>query len=193
MRGFGEHVRRHAVGYLALFVALGGTAWAGSQIGASDIKDNAIRSHHVKGDTLVGSDIDESKLKVVRAFDADLSPAAFDEPVFHVGQLTVTASCEFGISLSTQMTVRATSSGSGKQETTYETRNGTDETVPVTNRNGIDDEPKTILTGFADVGDAQHGGGTLVYHSSNEVVTATFRFLVDDGCEIAGTVTRADL
>ena len=182
------------VGYVALFAALGGTAWAGSQISASDIKDNAIRSHHVKGDTLVGSDIDESKLKVVRPFDADLSNSAFDEPVFDVGDLTVTASCEFGVSLSTLMTVEATSSSSGKQETTYETRSGTGETFPVTNRNGIDDDPKTIASAVADVGEAQHGGGTLVYHSADEVVTATFRFLVDDnGCEIAGTAERADL
>jgi hypothetical protein len=195
MRGLGEHLGRHSVGYVALFVALGGTAWAGSQIGASDIKDNAVRSHHVKDDTLTGKDVDESELKVIRAFDVPLPTPTSDAEVFHVGELTLTASCSFATPPDVQLVVEATSSGSGKQETTYNVREGTGDTDPLSVRNAINSEPKQIVTAVSTASGAEHGGGTLVYHSSSEVVTATFRFFadVDDGCAFAGTVTRADL
>lgn len=41
---------RHAivVSYLALLVALSGTAWAAATIGPNDIKKNAVRSKHIK-------------------------------------------------------------------------------------------------------------------------------------------------
>jgi hypothetical protein len=44
-----NHMRSNAVGYLALFVALGGTgAWAADKITSADIAKNAIRSKHIK-------------------------------------------------------------------------------------------------------------------------------------------------
>jgi hypothetical protein len=75
------------VAYAALFVALGGTAIAASQIGSKDIKrdavkskqidaaavrkneikDNAVRGEKVKDDTLSGDDIDEATLTNVDA------------------------------------------------------------------------------------------------------------------------------
>jgi hypothetical protein len=42
-----EHIRSNLVGYLALFVALSGTAYAAT-IGPNDIQDNAIRSRHIE-------------------------------------------------------------------------------------------------------------------------------------------------
>ena len=88
----GEGKRRgpsHAtvVAYLALFVALGGTAIAASQIGSKDIKrdavkskqidaaavrknelkDDAVRGEKVQDDTLTGDDLDEATLANVDA------------------------------------------------------------------------------------------------------------------------------
>ena len=48
-RKFRDHLRSNAVGYLALFVALGGTgAWAADKITSADIAKNAVRSKHIK-------------------------------------------------------------------------------------------------------------------------------------------------
>lgn len=68
------HLRRNAVAYLALFVALGsGTALAAGQITGKDIAKNAVRAKHIKDgqvrgaevadNSLTGADIDESTLK----------------------------------------------------------------------------------------------------------------------------------
>ena len=195
MRGLGEHLRRHVVGYLALFLALGGSAWAGSKIGPSDIKDDAVRARHVKDDTLTGKDVDESTLNVVRGFDVALPNPTADAEAFHVGELTLTASCTFATPPEVQLSVEATSSGSGKGETSYEIRQASETTNSVSNRNAINSTPKVVVTAVSGVSGPEHGGGTLVYHSASEVVTATFRFFADadDDCAFAGTVTRADL
>jgi hypothetical protein len=42
---------------LALFVALGGTAWAGSQIKSGDIAKNAVRSKHIKKNQVKTADV----------------------------------------------------------------------------------------------------------------------------------------
>ena len=69
------HVRSNLVGYLALFVALGGTA-AGlpgrntvdsgdiknANVKSVDIKDNTLKGADVRTDTLAGSDIKEGSL-----------------------------------------------------------------------------------------------------------------------------------
>src|SRR5437870_3600368 len=59
-------VRRHHVTLLALFVVLGGTAYAAAKIGSGDIKAGAVRSKHVKNDALTGVDVNEAKLNVSR-------------------------------------------------------------------------------------------------------------------------------
>lgn len=42
------YIRRHHLGLIAIFIALSGTAWAGTQIGPRDVKNNAIRAKHVR-------------------------------------------------------------------------------------------------------------------------------------------------
>ena len=71
----GRYVRQHHVALLALFVALGGTAYATATIGPQDIKKNAVRSRHIKNgqvgsrdvrdDSLTGADIAESSLRAI--------------------------------------------------------------------------------------------------------------------------------
>lgn len=60
------YVRRHHVALLALFVSLGGTAYAGSKIGSSDIKRDAVKSKHVAKNALKGQDVNEARLAVAR-------------------------------------------------------------------------------------------------------------------------------
>lgn len=96
-----SHLRRNAIAYLALFVALGtGTAFAASQkITAKDIAPNAVKSKHIKDgqvraadlgadsvsgakvadNSLTGADIDESSLQLPAA-PAPAPPAAPSEP-----------------------------------------------------------------------------------------------------------------
>jgi hypothetical protein len=46
-----DHIRSNVVGYIALFVALSGTAWAGATIGSGDVIDNSLRSVDIRDDT----------------------------------------------------------------------------------------------------------------------------------------------
>ena len=51
------------VAYVALFTALGGSAYAAATIGSANIKDNSIRSRDVRNQTLTGRDINERALQ----------------------------------------------------------------------------------------------------------------------------------
>ncbi len=70
---FGRHVRNNAVGYVALFVALSGAAYATHEnIRSSDIVNNQVKSIDVRNDNLAGggltgADIDETTLRVLRS------------------------------------------------------------------------------------------------------------------------------
>lgn len=73
------------VAYLALFVALSGTAWAAATIGPGDIKDNAVRSKHIKEGQVKSADVaDDSVAAADLAPDSagfsELDPAAFYAP-----------------------------------------------------------------------------------------------------------------
>ncbi len=77
----GHHLRANVIGYLALFVALSGSAYAAKKIGTKNIKPNAIVSSLIKdgevksGDVadngLTGADIDEASLQNVPVQLAD--------------------------------------------------------------------------------------------------------------------------
>ena len=54
----------NVVSTIALFVALGGGAYAAGLIGPDDIARDAVRSKHVNDDSLTGADVKESSLKL---------------------------------------------------------------------------------------------------------------------------------
>ena len=56
------YLRSHHIALLALFVALGGSAYAASQVGSKSIKDESIRSVDIKDDALRGADLGENSV-----------------------------------------------------------------------------------------------------------------------------------
>jgi hypothetical protein len=57
VRRLRAHFRQQFVGYLALFVALGGTAYAAATIGPAQIKNDAVRSRHVDDGEVKNADL----------------------------------------------------------------------------------------------------------------------------------------
>jgi hypothetical protein len=57
-----SHVRSNIVAYLALFIALGGGAYAASQINGKQIKKHSIPGNRLKKHTVTGNQINESTL-----------------------------------------------------------------------------------------------------------------------------------
>jgi hypothetical protein len=58
LRKLRSHIAHNVVGYIALFVALGGTTYAAAAtIGASNIKDNAVHSNHIKDNEVRDQDL----------------------------------------------------------------------------------------------------------------------------------------
>jgi hypothetical protein len=75
LKRLGRYVRRHHVGLIALFVAMGGTAYAGGAIdgpapstdsvGSLDIIDRQVLSSDIGPNQAKGADVDEASLKGV--------------------------------------------------------------------------------------------------------------------------------
>jgi hypothetical protein len=61
--GIWRHVTRNAVAYLALFVALTGTAYGAARIGSAQIADNSIRSIDIRDRGVKGVDIGRRTLR----------------------------------------------------------------------------------------------------------------------------------
>lgn len=77
----GGHLRRNAYGIAALFIALGGTAWAVNNVGPRDIKRDAVRSKHVKNGQIKRQDlragaVDSTRLGGGAVGSAQLAPGA---------------------------------------------------------------------------------------------------------------------
>lgn len=69
-----KHVRSNIIAYLALFVALGGTAYAAEKIGTKDIKDGAVRSKQIGDNRVRSKDIkDGTGVKSRDVKNGDLS------------------------------------------------------------------------------------------------------------------------
>lgn len=78
-----RHLRTNAVAYLALFVALGGSAYAASKITSADIKDNTIKGKDIRSSQVTGADLrDES------ATGADIANGSLDTSDVKDGGLT---------------------------------------------------------------------------------------------------------
>jgi hypothetical protein len=75
-----SHLRRNAVAYLALTIALGGTSYAAAQlphnsVGAAQIRPNAVGSSELRASAVRSSDVKDGELRA-RDFRAGELPAA---------------------------------------------------------------------------------------------------------------------
>jgi hypothetical protein len=61
----GRHFRANAVAYLALFIALGGSAYAASHINGKTIKKDSIPGNRLKKNSVTGRQVRESSLGTV--------------------------------------------------------------------------------------------------------------------------------
>jgi hypothetical protein len=86
---FGRFIKRNGIAFLALAVALSGTAYAANKIGANDIARNAIRSPHIKAGQVKPSDLAGSirqqlsgggqlEVRVVNGAPLFLAPGQYD-------------------------------------------------------------------------------------------------------------------
>ena len=57
-----RHLRRNAVAYLALFVALGGTSYAATRITSAQIKNNTIQGKDIKNGSIKSADVGNGSL-----------------------------------------------------------------------------------------------------------------------------------
>ena len=57
-----QHLRSNVVGYIALFVALSGTAWAASELSKNEVKSRHIKNGAVKKRDLAKNSVDTSKV-----------------------------------------------------------------------------------------------------------------------------------
>jgi hypothetical protein len=78
-RKHGRLVPSHStvVAYLALFVALGGTAYAANTVGSGDIIDGSILSRDVKNETLTGQDMGMNSIGGPRILNNSLTTTDF--------------------------------------------------------------------------------------------------------------------
>src|SRR4051794_18100889 len=99
------------VAMLALFVAIGGTAYAAATINGSTITDRSIAGRKVIGNTLTGTEINESslasvpqaanaatvgKMTVRKVLYSPTSNTATPTTILHLGGLVLTATCNNG-------------------------------------------------------------------------------------------------
>ena len=57
-----EHIRNNVWGIVATYIALGGTAFAAATVGPTDIKDNAVRSNHVRDGAVATADLADASV-----------------------------------------------------------------------------------------------------------------------------------
>jgi hypothetical protein len=70
-----QHIRSNVIGYLALFVALSGTAYAAGTIGSDDIIDESILSQDIKNAEVKNPDLAPDSVGTGKIFDGTVRSA----------------------------------------------------------------------------------------------------------------------
>src|SRR5262245_58340941 len=91
-------VKRHHVAMLALFVLLGGSAYAAGKIGSKRIKTNAVKERHIAPNAVGDSEAAEASFGVIRGDRVDINDPSGGGPtsktIFRYGPFTITGTCE---------------------------------------------------------------------------------------------------
>src|SRR5215210_1299632 len=72
---FAAHLKGNVIGYVALFVALAGSASAAIQIGSSQIKRDAVLSRHIKNGQVKNPDLGSGAVTGAKVQDESLTGA----------------------------------------------------------------------------------------------------------------------
>lgn len=105
----GKHFQSNVVAYLALFVALGGSAWAvaANSVGTKQLKDNAVSAKKIKKNAVRTPKIRDGAVSAakladgvvgatVRGFNYQTPASGTTATLFSLQGLTVTANCASG-------------------------------------------------------------------------------------------------
>jgi hypothetical protein len=89
-----NHVRSNAIGYVALFVALCGTAYAvdgplpgQNQVGSGDIIDGEVRTEDIRDNNLTTADIKPNAVTAGKVLDETLTGADIVDSTVNAGQV----------------------------------------------------------------------------------------------------------
>jgi hypothetical protein len=80
MRGLSTYLRRHHIGLLALFIALGGTSYAAvslsaNSVGARELKNQAVGASEIKDGSIMKRDLRERLVRSLRGRTGPAGPA----------------------------------------------------------------------------------------------------------------------
>lgn len=98
-RGLLRYVKRHHVALLALFVVLGGSAYAVNRgkIGSKRIKTDAVKERHIAPNAVGDSEAAEASFGVIRGnrinIDDPAGGGATSKVLFRYGPFTITGNC----------------------------------------------------------------------------------------------------
>ncbi len=81
------HIRRNSVAYLALFVALGGSAYAAATIGSAEVIDNSLRSEDLRNGQVRSGDIRDDTV-TGGGFASDIAARTITNANVAVGSLS---------------------------------------------------------------------------------------------------------
>src|SRR3954451_13766624 len=82
-----SHVRHNVVGYLALFIALSGTAYAANTVGSSDIIDESILSQDIKNGQVQNADVGANAIGTGKIADQSVYSADIRDDTLSGGGL----------------------------------------------------------------------------------------------------------
>ena len=207
----------NVVSVIALFVALGGTAWAAAKINSEDVADNSLKSVDLKDgkgvkdadvvpDSLSGAAIDEASLSQVPSaassqnvqtliFEEAAGPGGTPTVVATIGPYTLKADC-----VTAPTVLRLLAHGpAGTADYMY--HHVTNDTGTYDHRSGFVQMPADTDTEIAaNVGPApgakQRIAGTVMLKSGSTVVQVDFNGIADrdsggfgEQCVLYGTAT----
>jgi hypothetical protein len=151
-----SYLRRHHLGLIALFIALGGTSYAATKLDGDQIRKRSLPGNRVERNALEGSEVDESKLSQVpsarvarnahRLDGRDSSDFVPRDQLLASGQTGCDAPCSMEIlsNASYRVTGFCSESPDGKRATV---RVSKESGVPGTHL--FDPEDTVVNTGFA--------------------------------------------
>jgi hypothetical protein len=204
------------VAYMALFTALGGSAYAATQIDGKTLVDRSVKAKKLRKNTLTGVEVNESALGKVRsAVVADTSrnirridyrggeTGIAGKTLLSVGPMKLTVTCAMSDDGGAVVTLGQLSSttgiGNAVATTALPGPQGSDHrTDERTELSGKPFTPSNRTLGFlilvADAGEFEQGEGHAIYRDPARVVSITyhgFAAMIEGKpyCEFNGTAT----